>query len=139
MLKNNILDITKIIDLIQLYGFGPISDILKHLLKNFITKNYSHYNKDIQLVLQEIRQFFIHFKTNHSYDINNELVYIIANVNDVLFSLNKLVQFVPQIAFICQEMKLIESMIDFYIIYFPHIEQQTQLLFQNNTIVKKFV
>lgn len=126
-------------DLIQLYGFGPNSDILNHLLKNFITKNYSQFNKDIEFLLKEIRRFFIQYKTGHSYDINNELVYIIANVSDVLFTLNKLVQFVPQIAFICHEIKLIESMIDFYTIYFPHMENETQLLIQNNHIVKKFV
>ncbi|KAH7645702.1 activating signal cointegrator 1 complex subunit 2 [Dermatophagoides farinae] len=138
LIKNNILDISKILDLIQIYGYGPNSEMLKFLLKSFFQRNYSKMKNDVVFVLKEIFEFFFHYENYNSYDLNNEMFYVIANITDVLFSLNKLIQYEPRIAFIYEDGQLLNRLIKFHSLYFPYIENETLSLYRSNTIVENF-
>lgn len=94
---------------------------------------------DIVFILKEILEFFAHYENYNFYDLNNEMFCVIANITDVLFSLNKLIYYEPRIAFLYEDGQLLNRLVKFYSLYFPYIENETLSLFRSNAIVEKYV
>ena len=136
-----IFDFPKLNYIFQLYGYGSNSEILKHLLKPYISKNFLSLQNDLHVYirdvcLSEFRRCFDNFNPNN--DLLNELNLTVCHVTDRIFSLGKFNFFEPNFLSVFKDDDIIEKMIVFYNKFFPFVEEKLQELLDNKKIVDKY-
>lgn len=138
---HKIVDVPKILSLLQLYGYGSNSEILRLLIKEFIANNPDDFNQDLGLVCRDVTHLLNRYAEN-DFEISDEhlsqLYNLVANVTDIIFSLNKLIVIEPRLSALFCDCELPEPLIMFYSKYFPFIEKKCDDLFQRNLIVEKY-
>ncbi|KAI2810440.1 Activating signal cointegrator 1 complex subunit 2 [Blomia tropicalis] len=134
---NNIVDVPKIINLIQLYGYGSDSEILRHLLKNII-EPHKEFKQNLKIVCDEIVSLlnFQQFSLEPDNNALSQLYNLVVNITDIFFSLNKLFLFEPRISTVLMSCNFTEALLNFYGNYFPFVEDQCENLFKKNVIVE---
>ena len=137
---NNIVDVPKIINLIQLYGYGSDSEILRHLLKNII-EPHKEFKQNLKIVCDEIVSLlnFQQFSLEPDNNALSQLYNLVVNITDIFFSLNKLFLFEPRISTVLMSCNLTEALLNFYGNYFPFVEDQCENLFKKHVIVEKYL
>lgn len=135
-----ILDIPKLFSLIQLYGYGPNSEILRVLLKPFIYLENTIFKEDFTETCMDITGLFKNYIDNNfnlEGDFLPSLYNFVSNVTDVMFTLNKLVLFNTKLSTVYVESGLAEELVAFYSKYFSFIESKCAEMFQSGQIVEK--
>lgn len=131
-LVRQIVDIPKLLSILQLYGYGSKSEILCQLLKPFISPENGQFKQEFTLTCNDITLLL-----NQYSEDDDSMMFQIGNVTDLFFSLNKLVIFEPKLSAIYVECQLHEAVIAFYSKYFLFIEDKCEERLKKGQIVEK--
>ena len=139
-LVRQIVDIPKLFSILQLYGYGSNSLILRQILKPFISVDNVHFKQDFALICGDITLLLNRY-SEEDFELQDQclphLYNLIGNVADIMFSLNKFVLFEPQLSAIYVDCELPEALISFYSKYFLFIEMKCEELHKRGQIVEK--
>lgn len=140
-LVRQIVDIPKLLSILQLYGYGSKSEILRQLLKPFISPDNVQFKQEFTLICNDITLLLNQYSEDDDSMMFQSLFHLynqIGNVTDIFFSLNKLVIFEPKLSAIYVECQLHEAVIAFYSKYFLFIEDKCEERLKKGQIVEKW-
>lgn len=137
----DILDVPKILNLLQIYGYGSNSEILRYLFKDFIDCDSKQFKCDFKTVVEDI-VLLLNRGAGDDLELQNDnylmqLYLLVINTADIMLSLNKAVLIDPQLSSVYLQCKLPEALLSFYCKYFPFIEKKCEDFLQRNIIVEK--
>lgn len=122
MSTGDLLSAPNIISLLQIYGYSQGSESICRLLRPFVMSNRDSFILMIDEMAKVLESFNPKIFAGDATIVLPNVMYLVSNITDIVFTLNKLPLIEPQIYAVYNECNLTAKLIPFYGHYFQAVE-----------------